>query len=595
MKSAFISHSWHDKRLARLIADALQRVGGRVWLDDAEIKLGDSLVEKIRAGIDSVDYVVALISKSSVASEWVSKELDIAMNQEIEGRRVKVLPVLASKCSLPGFLKGKLYADMSSPKAIHRSLPMLLERLDAPRDAIAQIQAGKAPKDLQDTRWVADLVRALVSTDAALRYKALKDANRWQVKNLLTDFGALETVFGLLDASNGVHVRMRALALIEGIEDDAFAYRVEPLLNDANPNVVAAAVACLAALKADGSAMRVLGLLRDQSPPVVVRACLNFFSKVEVRDEAVVLSLVAAHDRVVRQHTEDVGLRLASVKALANQLSTGPAVSLLPPVLDALSHGPDAIRLALLELICEKGEELWIPYAPNLRESLGRAVIGYGESSTPQVAAASWLAMLLLPDVSPVPSVRKFLWKFVGAADEDTLACWFERLSDYRLEALFDQEEDVSGLGAIVGRFGGRFDEDACDALCDIGSRAALTLASATTNYEPKGWTKVSALRALARIDTWDSRFYRLLDAAKRELPKYIGTKGEAWALLADFKAARIDAKMLSESFPTNFENTEGDERDLRALAELVNKLKKAAGKRPEARRLATVLKNLDP
>ncbi len=60
-----------------------------MWLDEAEIRLGDSLIEKIRQGIDSVDYVVALISDKSVSSQWVSKELDIAMNQEIEGRRVK--------------------------------------------------------------------------------------------------------------------------------------------------------------------------------------------------------------------------------------------------------------------------------------------------------------------------------------------------------------------------------------------------------------------------------------------------------------------------------------------------------------------------
>ena len=127
MNSTFISHSWHDKALARQIASILQRLGGRVWLDDAEIKLGDSLVEKIRAGIDSVDYVIALLSKNSVSSEWVSKELDVAMNQEIAGRRVKVLPILASKCDLPGFLVGKLYADMSTPKALQNSLPMLLE------------------------------------------------------------------------------------------------------------------------------------------------------------------------------------------------------------------------------------------------------------------------------------------------------------------------------------------------------------------------------------------------------------------------------------------------------------------------------------
>lgn len=74
-KSVFISHSWSDKPLARKLAETLRDLEISVWLDEAEIKLGDSLIEKIRLGIDSVDFVIALISKNSVSSEWVKKNL----------------------------------------------------------------------------------------------------------------------------------------------------------------------------------------------------------------------------------------------------------------------------------------------------------------------------------------------------------------------------------------------------------------------------------------------------------------------------------------------------------------------------------------
>ncbi len=57
MSSIFISHSWSDKSSARKLAADLRKVGVYVWLDEAEIKLGDSLIQKIRAGIDTVDYV----------------------------------------------------------------------------------------------------------------------------------------------------------------------------------------------------------------------------------------------------------------------------------------------------------------------------------------------------------------------------------------------------------------------------------------------------------------------------------------------------------------------------------------------------------
>jgi hypothetical protein len=35
------------------------------------------------------------------------------MNQEIQGKRVKVLPIMYQRCELPGFLLGKLYADFT--------------------------------------------------------------------------------------------------------------------------------------------------------------------------------------------------------------------------------------------------------------------------------------------------------------------------------------------------------------------------------------------------------------------------------------------------------------------------------------------------
>ena len=71
-------------------------------------------MRRLCLAIDTVDYVIALVSKSSVDSPWVAKELDIAMNQEIEGKRIKVIPILLEEVELPGFLKGKLYGDLRS-------------------------------------------------------------------------------------------------------------------------------------------------------------------------------------------------------------------------------------------------------------------------------------------------------------------------------------------------------------------------------------------------------------------------------------------------------------------------------------------------
>lgn len=113
MTSVFLSHNSQDKPFVRRLANDLDAHGVKCWIDEAEIKVGDSLIEKIRQGLDSMSYVAVVLSPNSVNSAWVQKEVDVAMNQEILGRQVKVLPLLYRKCDLPGFLLGKKYADFT--------------------------------------------------------------------------------------------------------------------------------------------------------------------------------------------------------------------------------------------------------------------------------------------------------------------------------------------------------------------------------------------------------------------------------------------------------------------------------------------------
>lgn len=129
--SVFISYSSNDKPFVKRFASDLQSRGVKVWVDDWEINIGDSLVQKIRAGIDDVEYLAVVLSPSSVKSAWVQKEVDIAINQEIEGKKVKVLPLLLKQCELPGFLKGKSYADFTSEEKYYESLQKVLRKFGA--------------------------------------------------------------------------------------------------------------------------------------------------------------------------------------------------------------------------------------------------------------------------------------------------------------------------------------------------------------------------------------------------------------------------------------------------------------------------------
>lgn len=120
--SVFLSHNHADKSFVRRLAVDLDNQGIRYWLDEAEIKVGESLIEKIRAGIDQVDFVAVVLSPNSVSSAWVQREVDVAMNQEILGRKVKVLPLMYRACEPPGFLLGKRYADFTKDDGYSHAL-----------------------------------------------------------------------------------------------------------------------------------------------------------------------------------------------------------------------------------------------------------------------------------------------------------------------------------------------------------------------------------------------------------------------------------------------------------------------------------------
>ncbi len=128
-KSIFLSHTSTDKPFVRKLASDLESHGVRYWLDEAEIKVGESLIERIRQGLDEVDYVAAVLSPNSINSPWVKRELDVAMNQEILGQKVKVLPILHQQCDLPGFLLGKFYADFTDQNNYTPAFKRLVESM----------------------------------------------------------------------------------------------------------------------------------------------------------------------------------------------------------------------------------------------------------------------------------------------------------------------------------------------------------------------------------------------------------------------------------------------------------------------------------
>jgi KaiC/GvpD/RAD55 family RecA-like ATPase len=89
----FISHASEDKEeVARPLAEALRSRGLRVWFDEMEIKLGDSLRRRIDDGLLNSRFGLVVLSHSFFAKEWPKKELDALVARE-DGSEKVILPI----------------------------------------------------------------------------------------------------------------------------------------------------------------------------------------------------------------------------------------------------------------------------------------------------------------------------------------------------------------------------------------------------------------------------------------------------------------------------------------------------------------------
>jgi hypothetical protein len=91
----FICHASADKEsFVRGLSDALTTAGLKVWYDEFELTVGDSLQRKIDEGLARSNYGIVVFSHHFFETNWPQTELDgLAARQNSEGRKV-ILPVL---------------------------------------------------------------------------------------------------------------------------------------------------------------------------------------------------------------------------------------------------------------------------------------------------------------------------------------------------------------------------------------------------------------------------------------------------------------------------------------------------------------------
>lgn len=89
----FISHASEDKgSIVRPLAHALSNGGLKVWYDEFELKLGDSLRRKIDTGLAKSRFGIVVLSRSFFKKGWTNYELDGLVTRAVTGEQI-LLPI----------------------------------------------------------------------------------------------------------------------------------------------------------------------------------------------------------------------------------------------------------------------------------------------------------------------------------------------------------------------------------------------------------------------------------------------------------------------------------------------------------------------
>ena len=137
MTRVFISYSSKDRGFVEQLARDLQANFVTPWFDRWEMLPGESLIQKIGSATLTNGYFIVVLSPNSVDSEWVQRELGVALIREFKQHKVQVIPALLKECSIPPFLQDNVVADFRTD---------YLQGLGNLLQALGQLGESEGPK-----------------------------------------------------------------------------------------------------------------------------------------------------------------------------------------------------------------------------------------------------------------------------------------------------------------------------------------------------------------------------------------------------------------------------------------------------------------
>ena len=91
---AFICHASEDKiKVARPLAERLQRHGLKIWYDEFSLSYGDSLSGSIDCGLSRSDHGIVILSKRFFQKKWPRHELNALISKQVRKNKRIILPI----------------------------------------------------------------------------------------------------------------------------------------------------------------------------------------------------------------------------------------------------------------------------------------------------------------------------------------------------------------------------------------------------------------------------------------------------------------------------------------------------------------------
>lgn len=163
----FISHASEDK--GRFVVDFARRLrekGVDAWLDQWEMKPGDSIVDKIfEQGLKEAQAVIVVLSQVSVQKPWVREELNASVVSRIS-KGTKLIPVVIDDCNVPESLCSTVWQKVDDLNSYDLSMQRILAAIF---DADDKPAIGNPPSRFSTVAKIAGLTR---TDDLVLRQVA---------------------------------------------------------------------------------------------------------------------------------------------------------------------------------------------------------------------------------------------------------------------------------------------------------------------------------------------------------------------------------------------------------------------------------------